>query len=224
MFNMIKKVLIAEDHQSVNLSLQKTLEELAIVDVNNVYYCDDALEKIQKALQAGLSYDLLITDLFFEEDGKPQKLPDGKALITAVREVQPDLKVLVFSANAEPVTIDMLFQKLRIDGYVRKARNDAKELKQAIDLLNRNQRYFPRHLMQLVNKKNAHDFTPFDITIIQLLAQGMRQKDIPAYLQQQQIQPSGLSTIEKRLNQMKTAFGFFTNEQLVAYCKDMHIL
>jgi DNA-binding NarL/FixJ family response regulator len=118
----------------------------------------------------------------------------------------------------------MLFQKLCIDGYVRKARNDARELKQAMEHLNRNQRYFPRHLVQLVNKKNAHDFTPFDITIIQLLAQGMRQKDIPAYLQQQQIQPSGLSTIEKRLNQMKTAFDFYTNEQLVAYCKDMGIL
>ena len=44
----IEKVLIAEDHESANLSVQKTLEELSIADLHYVYYCDDALLKIQR--------------------------------------------------------------------------------------------------------------------------------------------------------------------------------
>ncbi|HEX3933259.1 MAG TPA: response regulator, partial [Puia sp.] len=141
---MIKKVLIAEDHETANLSVQRTLEELGLTLLHHVFYCDDALLKLQKGVQDGDPYDLLITDLSFEEDHSKQKLPDGTALIKAARAVQPDLKILVFSAEGRPAVIDSLFGKYGIDGYVRKARNDARELKTAIGLIDKEQRHFPR--------------------------------------------------------------------------------
>jgi len=221
---MIKKVLIAEDHESANISVQKTLEEMGIADADYVYYCDDALVRVQKAKQDGHPYDLLITDLYFDEDHRTQKIAGGAALIASAREIQPDLVILVFSAEGKAAVIEMLFDAQNIDGYVRKGRNDAKELKMAIDHIGRNQRYFPRHLIELVKQKNAHEFTKFDVIILSLLAQGIRQKDIPAYLQQNNIRPSGLSSVEKRLNHMKEVLEFSNNEQLIAYCKDMGIV
>ena len=95
---MIKKVLIAEDQESANISVQKTLEQLGIIEIDYVFYCDDALLRITRAARAGNSYDLLITDLSFEEDDQKQNIPTGTELILAARAVQPDLKVLVFSA------------------------------------------------------------------------------------------------------------------------------
>jgi len=65
---MIKKVLIAEDHESANISVQKTLEEMNIEVADYVYYCDDALVRVQKAMEKGEPYDLLITDLYFDAD------------------------------------------------------------------------------------------------------------------------------------------------------------
>jgi DNA-binding NarL/FixJ family response regulator len=221
---MIKKVLIAEDHESTNISVQKTMEELGIVLPDYVFYCDDALAKIQTGVQTGDSYDLLITDLYFEKDANVQKLTGGQELIPAVRRIQPDLKIIVFSAEHKAAAIEMLFEQLDIDGYVRKARNDAKELKQAIETISRNQRHFPRHLIELVKKKNAHDFTDYDILVISRLAEGMHQKAIPAYLAENKIRPSGLSSLEKRLNIIREALGFTKNEQLVAFCKDKGII
>jgi two-component system capsular synthesis response regulator RcsB len=221
---MIKKVLIAEDHESANISVQKTLEELKISPPDYVYYCDDAFTKIQRGIQTGESYDMLITDLYFEEDEYKQKISGGIELISTVRQIQPDLKILVFSAEHKPATIEMLFDKLEIDGYVRKARNDAKELKLALESISENQRYFPRHLRQAIKQKNAYDFTEYDITIISLLASGMRQNQIPSYLQKKQIRPSSLSSMEKQLNHIKEILEFSKNEQLVAFCKDMGII
>jgi two-component system capsular synthesis response regulator RcsB len=221
---MINKVLIAEDHESANLSVQMTLKEMGLSDPTHVYYCDDALLKIQKGMQDDDPYDLLITDLYFEEDDSRQKLSGGMALITAARKIQPELKVLVFSAEKKPAVIEVLFETQGVDGYVRKARSDARELKTAIELIGKNQRYFPRHLKQLIGKKNAHGFKPYDVTILTLMAQGMRQKDIPAYLRQRKIKPSGLSSIEKRLNLIKEALDFSNNEQLIAYCKETGII
>jgi two-component system capsular synthesis response regulator RcsB len=221
---MFKRVLIAEDHESISISVQKTLADLEIERTAYTYYCDDALMYIKKSLNEDEPYDLLITDLSFEEDHRPQQLAGGTELITAVRAVNPGLKVLVFSAENKPAVIDALFKDLGINAYVRKARHDAKELKLAIEAMSQNKTYLSADLRQTVKQKNAYEFSEFDITIISLLAQGTLQKDIPAYLQQNNIKPSGLSSVEKRLNLMKEMLDFSKNEQLVAYCKDFGII
>jgi len=221
---MLDKIIIAEDQESANLSVQKTVEELRIDQVDHVFYCDDALSKIQIAKQKGQPYDLLITDLYFEADGTFQKIAGGFDLIKSVRAVQPAIMILVFSTENRPATIDMLFTNYEIDGYVRKARHDAKELKLALDALSEGRRYYPQALAQLVKQSNAYEFTEFDINIIRLLSQGYQQNEIPDFLKQHSIKPSSLSTIEKRLNQIREEFGFSKNEQLVLFCKETGIL
>ncbi|MET0636643.1 MAG: response regulator [Chitinophagaceae bacterium] len=221
---MIKKVLVAEDHESVNISVQKTLEQLQVRDIDYVYYCDDALYRIENEKNAGQSYDLLICDLSFEDDHRVQKISGGIDLIAKARNVQPDLKILVFSAETKPAVIDSLFRNHEIDGFVRKARNDSRELQTAFEKISRNERHYPKLVADFAKHQNSHNFTDFDITIISLLAQGMPQKNIPAYLQRHQIKPSGLSSVEKRFNQIRNVFEFSNNEQLVAFCKDMGII
>lgn len=220
---MFKKVLIAEDHESANISLRKTLHDLD-VNPDYVYHCDDALSRIQKALRDKDPYELLITDLSFEEDDRKQSIGDGEALIAEARKAQPDLKILVFSAEHRPAVINGLFDTQKINGYVRKARRDAQELKEAVERIFKGKTHIPAHLRQAMKQTNAHDFSDYDVTIITLLSEGMRQKDIPEYLQKHQIRPAGLSSMEKRLNLMKEVLNFSKNEQLVAYCKDMGII
>lgn len=221
---MFERVLIAEDHESANISVQQTLSDLGNVYKDYVFYCDDALMRIQKGLQSNQPYDLLITDIYFEEDHRPQKIADGIELIRAAKQVQPDLKVLVFSGESKPAIIETLVKDLGINGYVRKARHDAKELKVALEAISKNKNYLSADLKQIVKQKNTYEFSNLDITIISLLAKGKLQKEIPAYLIQHNIKPSGLSSVEKRLNLMKEGLDFSKNEQLVAYCKDMGII
>lgn len=221
---MFEKVLIAEDHESTNISVRKTLNDLGIADAKYVYYCDDAFNWMQKALKDNQPYDLLITDLYFEEDHIKQEIPDGLSLIKAAKHAQPNLKTIVFSAEGRANVINNLLNNLSIDAYVRKARRDAQYLKQAIDAVCNGRKYISPDLKQAIKEKNSYEFSTFDITIISLLSQGILQKDIPWYLQQKDIKPSGLSSVEKRLSQMKEILEFSKNEQLVAYCKDIGII
>ncbi len=221
---MIDKVLIAEDHESANLSIQRTLEERKIAQVDHVYYCDVALERIRLAKQRGAPYDLLISDLQFEDDGNPQKIVDGFELIRAAREVQPELRILIFSAEGRPVVIDKLFRHYEIDAYVRKARNDARELQAALQAIGAGKPYYPPGLARQMRELNTYEFKEFDIRIIRLLAEGYQQNAIPDYLKRRNITPSSLSSIEKRLSQIREEFGFTKNEQLVLFCKEAGIL
>jgi two-component system, NarL family, captular synthesis response regulator RcsB len=221
---MIDKVIIAEDQESSNLSVQKTMEELRIRQSDYVFYCDDALHRIKMAKQAGMPYDVLITDLYFEDDGMSQAIADGFQLIKAVRAVQPDIIILVFSAETKPAKIKSLYNDYEIDGFVRKARHDVKELKSAFEAISNGRQYYSRALAQIIKQSNTYEFTDFDVNIIRLLAQGYQQKEIPDYLRQHNIKPCSLSTIEKRLNQIREELGFSKNEQLVLFCKEAGIL
>lgn len=221
---MIDKVIIAEDHESSNLSVQKIMEEWQINQSDYVFYCDDALTKIQLAKQKGEPYDLLITDLLFDSDGTVQKIGNGFDLIRSVRALQPDIMILVFSGEDRPAIIDKLFTQYEVDAYVRKARHDIKELKSAFDAITKGERYYPRAIAQLIKQSNAYEFTEFDINIVRLLSQGYHQKEISEYLRIQEVKPSSLSSIEKRLNQIREELGFSKNEQLVLFCKEAGIL
>lgn len=221
---MIDKVIIAEDQEFANLSVQKTMEDLQIRHFDYAFYCDDALTKIQLAKQKGHPYDLLITDLNFEDDGISQKISSGFDLIRAVRAIQPDIMILILTAEGSPATINKLYKHYEVNAYVRKARHDAKELRSALDALSKGERYYPRALSQLVKQSNTYEFTEFDINIIKLLSQGYQQNEIPVYLRQHHIKPSSLSTIEKRLNQIREELGFSKNEQLVLFCREAGIL
>lgn len=221
---MFKKVLIAEDHEIANISVQKTLFDLGIQGTKYVYYCDDALSWVKRAAQDGEPYDLLITDLIFEDDEMPQKINNGIDLIRAVKEVQPEIKVIVLSAESRSNVIDDFFNLGIVDGYVRKARRDGQYLKEALQATFANKTYQSPETKRSVEERNTHEFSGLDIHIVSLLAQGVSQKNIPYHLQERGVKPSGLSSIEKRLNLMRDVLNFSKNEQLVAHCKDMGLL
>lgn len=222
---MFEKVLIAEDHESVSISVQKTLSDLNIKhDTRDyVYYCDDALSRVKKAISENQPYELLITDLSFEDD-RPQLISSGAGLIRAVRAIQPEIKILVFSIENRFAVANSFLQEYGIDAFVPKARGDAKDLKLAIETIFKNRKYLSPNLRQAPRTQLVFDFTSYDRTIIHLLAEGTAQKDIPLYLQKNNIRPAGLSSVEKRLYAIKSALDISNNEQLIAYCKDRKVI
>jgi len=221
---MFDKVLIAEDHQLTSLSLARTISDLGIPKVQYTYYCDDALMQIKKAVEEHSPFELLITDLSFAEDHREQRIKEGAELIAAVRIIQPTIKILVFSGESRPKVISKLYSDLNINGYVRKARHDAHDLNQALHTISKGKVYLPVQLRTQIKHSNNYEFSNLDITIVSQLSMGIKQNKIPEYLTANNIKPSGLSSIEKRLSAMREGLGFSNNEQLIAHCKDLGII
>ena len=98
---MFKKVLIAEDIDSINLALGQILNEFEITNIDHVKYCDDAVLKIKKALADNEPYDLFISDLSFETDTRAVQVKTGDEAIEKVRALQPNLKIIdLYKANS----------------------------------------------------------------------------------------------------------------------------
>ena len=221
---MFKKVLIVEDHEMTSIAVRKAIEDFGIIETQHTYYCDDALKLIQKSELDGQPFDLLITDLVFEEDQRKQRISGDAELIALVKNRHPNVKIIVFSAENKQKLVDFLFKKLSIDGYVRKTKDDATDFNDALRAISIGEKFLTRKMREVKNSKSGFEFTSYDVVIIGLLSAGMLQKDIPKYLKVNGIAPSGLSSVEKRLNCVRQILGFSKNEQLVAYCKDFGII
>ncbi|MCZ4224967.1 response regulator [Pedobacter rhodius] len=222
---MFQKVLIVEDHEGMNYSMQVTLENLGIKHdfKNYVFYCDDALSRIRKAKAENNPYELLITDLSFNDDFPKQQITDGTQLIKVVKEIQPDIKIIVFSSEGRLSEAQILFENFNIDGFVPKGRGDVQDLKSAIQAIFDNKKYISANLKKILNEKIYH-FEQLDIAILTLLAKGIPQKNMQDYLENMNIRPNSLGSIEKKLKKMREALEFQNNPQLIAYCKDRKII
>ncbi len=221
---MFQKVLAAEDFESASISVQKSLTDLNIADASFIYYCDEALDLLQKSLHQNKPFDLLITDLSFEEDFAKQNLKSGKELIIEARKLLPTLKVLVFSGEKHSQVIKELFSDLEIDGFVSKGRMDVKNLKTAISTIFENKKYISSENLINLRKTDTIELTAVEFSILKLLSEGIFQKDMTEILKERSLKPNSLSSVEKTLNYLKETFAAKSNEHLIAICKDLGVL
>jgi DNA-binding NarL/FixJ family response regulator len=223
---MFKKILISEDFDSYNIGVKNTVKELNVPIVDQAFYCDDALLKIKKALVDNTPYELLITDLSFASDHRKQKLESGEELIQAAKREQPSLKIIVFSIENRFLKIKSLFEKYRINGFVTKGRNDAKELRKAIMSISYNQTYISNDANDndQTIKNNIHELTEYDISLLKLLSRGFTQKDVEHYLKEKRITPNSESSIEKRLALLRASFNTKDTKQLLSMVIELGIL
>ena len=223
---MFKKVLIAEDLDSISQSIVQTLENLAVSNIQQVKYCDDAMLRIKKALAENEPFDLLITDLSFKQDHRDNNLVNGEELITAVKKLQPNIKTIVFSIEDKSFKINTLFNNLEIDAYVIKGRNSINELEKAIDSVYNNEIriLLPNTAANTSTEKSIIEIEAYDISLLKLLSKGLIITEIAAEFKNSGIVPNGTSSIEKRLNKLKTYFKANNNVHLIAIAKDMGLI
>lgn len=220
---MFKKILIAEDHEYRNLGTLKTLNELGIENYDFESYCDDAFSKFKKALKADDSYDLLITDLSFDEDYRVQNLKSGIDLIAAIREISYDIKIIVFSIEKKPKMIQDLFESKKINAFVSKSRDDDKVLKDAIQRVLQGEIVIPFEVKSSI-KQNSFVISDYDVAILQLLAKGFKQDEICENFKENNIKPHSQSKIEKSLNELRETLNAKNNIEMISICKDLGIL
>ena len=222
---MYKKVLVAEDLDSISIAVIQVLEELKVPVIDHVKYCDDGILKIKKALNDNEPYDLLITDLSFKSDHRKVNLTCGEDLIEAINAVQPKLKKIVFSIEDKSYRIKSLSNDFKINAYVSKGRNSINELKKAIERTFQNEeKILSSNLSFSFNDKTLIEIESYDISILKLLAQGLTLENISSEFKASSIAPNGTSSLEKRINKLKIYFKANNNVHLIAIAKDFGLV
>ncbi|WP_445455533.1 response regulator [Flavobacterium sp. HNIBRBA15423] len=222
---MFSKVIIAEDLDSINLAVHEALIQLKITNLHSTKYCDDALLKVKKAIQDNAPFELLVTDLSFKEDYRKDQLKSGEDLIEAIRALQPNIKIVVFSIEDKSYRIKSLFENQHIDAFVIKGRNSIPELKKAIETVyNTNEKYISPDMAFVLQDKIVNEIDDYDLELIKHLSVGVSQEEMESTFKELGITPNSKSTIEKRLNKLKIYFKAKNTVHLIAITKDLGLI
>ena len=221
---MFRKVLVAEDMDSINQAVASILEDLGIPEVVHSQYCDEAWLKAKKAIQDNNAFDLLICDLSFKQDFREEKINSGQELITRLKKEDPNLKVIVNSIEDHPQTVKDLWDSGNINAYVCKDRNGLKDLNEAILKVSKGQNYNSSSIENSIKQKNLLSLNEFEISIVKYLSIGYSQDDIEKELKRRNIKPSSKSAIEKRLKELRDEFKANTNPHLIGIMKDLKLI
>ena len=221
---MFKKVLVAEDMDSINHAVAAVLQELGIQEVVHAQYCDKAWLMAKKALKEGNPFDLLICDLSFKPDHREEKITSGKELIACLKQVDPSLQVIVNSIEDHPQTVKELWETENIDGYVCKDRNGLKELHKALLEVYNGEKYNSPSIEKALTQNNLLVLNDFEINIVNYLALGFTQDEIHQKLKNENIKPNSKSAIEKRLKELREEFNANTIPHLIGIMKDLKLI
>lgn len=222
---MFNKVLVAEDLDSISITVGQALEELSVSEIHHAKYCDDALLKVKKALKDNRPYDLIISDLSFKTDHRETQLNSGDELIAAVKKLQPTIKTIVFSIEDKSFRIKSLFNDLGINAYVSKGRNSIPELKKAIQsVFNNNSKILSTEWSHALRDKSLIEIETYDILLLKSLSRGLILDEIALDFKNSGINPNGSSSIEKRINKLKIFFKANNNVHLIAIAKDLGLV
>ena len=217
---MFRKVLIAEDQDTTHRGVESILKEI-ITDVSKTKYCDDALIKVKASVQENNPFELLITDLQFEEDHRDRSISIGEDLITEVKKLIPNIKIIVFSVEKGIGRIKRLFDDHNIDAFVAKGRDESLHIRRAIHEVYDGKSYCTPKIKQLLRYVDDIDeINDSDIRILDFLSRGLSQKQISETL----IPPCSLSSVEKNISRLKVLLNAKNPVQLISLAKDRGII
>jgi DNA-binding NarL/FixJ family response regulator len=221
---MFKKVLVAEDMDSISEGLNSTLQSMGITNIHHAKYCDDAFLKIKKAKQDHEPFDLLISDLSFVEDHRKQQLTTGDDLALAVKKELPKVKTIIYSIEDRKQRIKNLINKVGVDAFVCKGRNGLTELTKAVEVVYNNKSYISEEIAHKINNKAIFEITDYDVKILKYLSKGYNHNEISEIFKTKNIKPFSLSTLEKRINKLKIFFKAKNSIHLIALTKDTGLI
>ncbi|WP_196889162.1 response regulator transcription factor [Aureivirga sp. CE67] len=221
---MFKRVLIVEDIDVINAGIRHIFEKLNISNFDIIEYCDEALMKLQKEKENGNPYDLLISDLSFEENHVRQDLKSGEELIDVVKDRFPELPIIIFSSDNKIEKVRRFIHEVGVKAYVCKGRYGLDDLAKAVEKVEKGELYLSESVAEANSSSSDTDLNEYDIDLLNYLAQGFTQTKIQKELRKNNIKPNSTSAIEKKLNRLKDIFKAKNLTNLVFIAKDMGVI
>ncbi|MFD0993998.1 response regulator [Tenacibaculum geojense] len=219
------KILIVDDHQLIIegiLTALKNIDGLTTETCNN---CDEAFSKIKTAVH-DVPFDILFTDLSFDNVTENSTLDGGESLIKAIRNLNIDIKVGIITGHTETNRIFNVVQNLEPITYLLKDKCNTEELQFAISKMMKNEMYYSHEVHQKLLKRALVEIQ-MDEVAIQILKElpkhpkisnleGVIKKDDGSLLK--------IRSIENKLAKLRTDLQANNNTHLVLKAIELGII
>jgi two-component system capsular synthesis response regulator RcsB len=219
------KILIVDDHQLIIQGLLCSLEEVGNFEVVTTSDCDDALLLI-KASEKSAPFQVLFTDLSFDNNTKETKLNGGEALIKAIRINGIEIKVAVITGLTETNRVYSIITNLKPNAYLLKGNCEAVEIGFAIQKMLKNEYYYSHKIYQKIIHRKITQIKIDDVAIqiLKELPNHSKISNLEGVIANNKGIKIKLRSIETRLANLRTDLNAINNTDLILKAKELGVI
>jgi two-component system capsular synthesis response regulator RcsB len=219
------RILIVDDHQLVLEGILHSLKEVGDFDVVTTNSCDDALNLI-KSNQNTTPFQILFSDLSFDNTTSENNLASGEELIRAIKNKNIDLKICVITGHTETNSVYNIISNLNPHAYLLKTKCNAIEIGFAIQKMLTNDYYYTHEIHQKLMRRNIVQIQ-MDTIAIQVL------KELPNHAKIANLEgiitkhdgtKIKLRSIESKLAKLRIDLNANNNIDLILKAKELGII
>jgi len=215
------KIVVVDDHQLILDGIMSSLKEKGNYEVVSSTNCDDAFAKIKEG-----SFDILFTDLSFDNSSFSTKIESGEHLIKAIQKEKIAIKIAVITGHTETNRLYNVIHNLKPSAYLLKNKCDATELNFAIKKIMNNDVYYSHEVHQKLIKRACVEIQ-MDEVAIQILKELPKQSKISnlvGVIHKADGSPLKLRSIEAKLANLRIDLNAVNNTDLILKAKELGII
>ncbi|MFQ3304982.1 MAG: two-component system capsular synthesis response regulator RcsB [Polaribacter sp.] len=219
------KILIADDHPLVLHGMQCVLKEVGDFDVVSINNCDAAFELI-KLNENTTPFQILFTDLSFDNATLQTNLSGGEELIKAIRKSTIDIRIGVITGHTETNRVYNVISNLNPNAYLLKSKCDATEVGFAVQKMLNNEYYYTHEIHQKIMRRNIVQIQmdEFALQILKELPNHAKIANLEGVITKKDGTIIKLRSIEAKLANLRTELNANNNTDLILKAKELGII
>lgn len=219
------KILIVDDHQLIIQGLLCSLEEVGDFEVVTTTDCDDAFQLI-KASEKRAPFQILFTDLSFDNNTKETQLKDGEALIKAIRTNDIEIKVGVITGHTETSRVYNIINNIKPDACLLKCACGPVELGFAVQKMLQNEYYYTHEVHQKILRRKVVQIKIDDVSlqILKELPNHSKISNLEGVIAKNDGIKIKLRSIETKLANLRTDLNAINNTDLILKAKELGVI
>ena len=219
------RILIADDHQLTLDGICFHLKELGGFDVVTINNCDAAFELI-KLNENTTPFQILFTDLSFDNTTQQTNLKGGEELIKAIRKNKIDIKIGVITGHAETNRVYNVISNLNPNAYLLKSKCDATEIGFAVQKILHNEYYYTHEIHQKILSRNIVQIQMDEVAlqILNELPKHVKIANLEGIISKNDGIKIKLRSIETKLANLRTDLNANNNIDLILKAKELGII
>ncbi|PQJ80181.1 response regulator transcription factor [Polaribacter porphyrae] len=219
------RILVVDDHQLVIQGILCSLKEVGDFDIVTANDCDKAFQLIKNSLKTN-PFQLLFTDLSFDNTTEDSLIDGGEELIKAIKNNEFNLKIAVITGHTETNRVYNVISNLNPNAYLLKSKCDATEIGFAVKKMLANEFYYTHEIHQKIMRRNIIQIQMDDVAIqiLKELPNHAKISNLVGVIKKTDGTLLKLRSIEAKLSNLRADLNANNNTDLVLKAKELGII
>ncbi|MCG1035058.1 response regulator transcription factor [Polaribacter sargassicola] len=219
------RILVVDDHQLVIQGILCSLKEVGDFDVVTTNNCDEAFSLIKSNVKTN-PFQLIFTDLSFDNLTEDTNLDGGEELIKAIKNNDFDIKIAVITGHTETNRVFNVINNLKPNAYLLKSKCDGTEIGFAIKKMMTNDYYYTHEIHQKIMRRNIIQIQMDEVAIhiLKELPNHPKIANLEGIIKKVDGTFLKLRSIETKLSNLRIDLNANNNTDLVLKAKELGII